>query len=88
MSDARTEQEALPMADRDLHGDVSLKANVLGRLGELGVGVVILSGRRGEARENRSFTNMLEMLLSAHCDRLGIKEPADKEKKARGRSRD
>ncbi len=32
-----------------LRGDVSLKASVLGRLGELGVGVVVLSGRRGEA---------------------------------------
>jgi hypothetical protein len=40
------------------------------------------------ARENRSFTNMLETLLFAHCDRLGIKEPADKEKKAKGGSRD
>lgn len=31
-----------------LRGDVSLHANVLGRLGEHGVGVVVLSGRKGE----------------------------------------
>jgi CRISPR-associated protein Cas1 len=31
-----------------LRGDVSLHASVLGRLGELGVGVVVLSGRRAE----------------------------------------
>ena len=27
------------------------------------------------ARENRSFTNMLETLLFAHCDEHGIAEP-------------
>lgn len=27
------------------------------------------------ARENRSFTNMLETLLFAHCDKHGIAEP-------------
>lgn len=31
-----------------LRGDVSLHASVLGRLGELGVGVVVLSGRKAE----------------------------------------
>lgn len=32
-----------------LRGDVTLRARVLGRLGERGIGVVILSGRKGEA---------------------------------------
>jgi CRISPR-associated protein Cas1 len=31
-----------------LRGDVSLQASVLGKLGECGVGVVVLSGRKGE----------------------------------------
>jgi CRISPR-associated protein Cas1 len=32
-----------------LRGDVGLRASVLGKLGELGVGVVVMSGRKGEA---------------------------------------
>lgn len=36
------------------------------------------------ARENRSLTNMLETLVFSHCDKLGIKESAAKESKAKG----
>lgn len=32
-----------------LRGDVALQASVLGRLGERGIGVVVMSGRKGEA---------------------------------------
>jgi uncharacterized protein (DUF1778 family) len=35
-------------------------------------------------QENRSLTNMLETLLFSHCEKLGIKDPAAKESKAKG----
>lgn len=38
----------LPLERVILRGDVTLHASVLGRLGELGVGVVVLSGRKAE----------------------------------------
>lgn len=36
------------------------------------------------ARENRSLTNMLETLLFAHCEQLGLKERGASMSKSKG----
>lgn len=36
------------------------------------------------ARENRSLTNTLEMLLFAHCDQLGLNERTSRAGKPKG----
>ncbi len=36
------------------------------------------------AHENRSLTNMLETLVFAYCDKLGLKEPAARVGKPKG----
>lgn len=36
------------------------------------------------AQENRSLTNILGVPVFAHCDKLGLKEPAAKPNKAKG----
>ena len=35
------------------------------------------------AHENRSLTNMLETLVFAYCDKLGLKEPVAKMRKSK-----
>ncbi|WP_295451644.1 CRISPR-associated endonuclease Cas1, partial [uncultured Thiodictyon sp.] len=37
-----------PLSRVFLRGDVTLSASLLGKLGERGIGVVVLSGRKGE----------------------------------------